>query len=178
MTTARDRPSIEDFNPLSMTDLTRLPTLDELRARRKEAMRRAGRRLLPWIAIAVALDVPAVAGFWMVQTGRVPFARALPFIIGSTVASFIWLTALIVTYVKRTVPEELRRASLVCHVCGEPLVVRPNAAGTRTIPSDPAMRALMEGRCASCQAVVVSDLPALVGAGAGQPTLNSSRARA
>lgn len=161
----------------TMTDLTRLPTLDQLRARRKEALRRAGRRLLPLIFAAVALEVPTLASFWMVQTGRIPFTRALPIIAGSMVAGTIWLTALIVTHVKRTVPEELRRAGLLCHVCGEPLVVRPGAAGTPA-PSDSAMRALMEGRCASCKAVVVRDLAEIAGALPAQPTLNSSRARA
>ena len=161
-----------------MTDLSRLPTLDELRARRKEAMLRANRLLLPRILIGIALEAPAIAAFVMVQTGRITLARALPFVVGSVVASVVWLTALLVTHVKRNVPEALRQAGLVCHVCGEPLVVRPGAAGTRTIPSDPAMRALMEGRCASCKAIVVRDLPVAVGDAPAQPTLNSSRARA
>ena len=169
---------MEDLNLLSMTDITRLPTLDELRARRKDAMLRANRRLLPKILIGVALEAPAIVCFVMVQTGRITFARALPFVAGSIVASIIWLTALIVTHVKRTVPDELRRAGLLCHVCGEPLVLRPAAAGTRTVSSDPAVRALMEGRCASCKAVVVRDLPDTLGAPALQPTRNSSRARA
>jgi len=141
-------------------------------------MRRAGRRLLPWILIAVVLEVPALIAFWTVHTGRTTFPHALPFIAGSMAASIIWLTALIVKHVKHNVPEELRRVGLVCHMCGEPLVVRPGAAGTRTVPSDPAMRALMEGRCASCKAVVVRDLPETLGAPALQPTLKSSRARA
>ncbi|NUQ19340.1 MAG: hypothetical protein HOQ09_00080 [Gemmatimonadaceae bacterium] len=108
----------------------------------------------------MALEAPTVISFWMVQTGRISMTRALPFIAGSMAASIGWLTALIVTHVKRTVPDELRRAGLLCHVCGEPLVMRPGAAGTRTMPSDPAMRALMEGRCAACKAVVVRDLAA------------------
>ena len=161
-----------------MTDQPRLPTLDELRARRKEAMTRASRRIIPGALVGLALEAPAIAAFIMVQTGRITFAQALPFVAGSIVASAVWLTALILTHVKRNVPEELRRAGLLCHACGAPLVVRPAAAGTRTIPSDAAMRALMDGRCASCKAVVVGDLPALTGAAPAQPTLNSSSARA
>ncbi|HEX2781387.1 MAG TPA: hypothetical protein VHM30_17930 [Gemmatimonadaceae bacterium] len=156
----------------------KLPTLEELRARRRQAMQRATRRIVPAALLGGILEVPAAVGLWMAHNGRATMAGVLPMVAGSLVASCLWLTAIIVLHVKRNVPEELRRADLLCHACGEPLVVRPAAAGTRTIPSDPAMRALMEGRCASCKAVVVRDLPQLTGALPDQPTLNSSRARA
>jgi hypothetical protein len=172
------RPSIDDFNRPVMIDPNRLPTLDELRARRKDAMLRATRRLLPMIAVAVLLEAPAIGGFVMVNMGRATFAQALPFIAGSMAASVIWLTALLYTHVKRNVPEELRRAGLVCHVCGEPLVLRPGADGARAVSTDPAIRALFEGRCSACKAVVVRDLPEIAGGLPAQPTLNSSRARA
>ena len=172
------RPSIDDSNRPAMTDPKQLPTLDDLRARRKDAMRGATRRLMPMILAALALEAPVIAGFVMVNTGRATFAQALPFIAGSIAASTIWLTALLYTHVKRNLPEELRREGLVCHACGEPLVLRPGAAGARGVPSDAAMRALMEGRCASCKAVVVRDLPEIAGALPAQPTLKSSRARA
>ena len=155
-----------------------LPTLDELRARRRQAMQRAGRRIVPAALLGGLLEVPAAVGLWMAHNGRSPMAGVLPMVAGSLVASCLWLTAIIVLYVKRNVPEELRREGLLCHACGQPLVVRPAAAETRTIPSDPAMRALMEGRCASCKAVVVRDLPETGGAPGLQPTLKSSRARA
>ena len=166
-----------------MTPVHQLPTLDELRSRRGEAVRFAGRRLIPRLILSAAAFVPTAIVALLALRGALDPKLVIPIVGVVAVGELLWTGKLVLDYVKRVLPEELTRAGLVCHVCGKPLApASGGAARVRVETKDPDILAALDGKCSSCGAWVVRDGPAQVAPSAGaanyQPTRNSSSARA
>ena len=167
-----------------MTPVHQLPTLAELRSRRTEAVRIAGRRLLPRLIVTAAAVVPSLGAVIAVQRGLLDPAVIVPVVGLVGIVGMAWIGIVMLDYIRRVLPDELRKAGLVCHVCGKPLAPKTsgNAASIRVQTKDPDILAALDGKCAWCGAWVVRDGAAQGALNAGtpdyQPTRNSSRARA
>ena len=166
-----------------MTPVHQLPTLDELRSRRREAARLASRRLVPRLIVTSAVVLPAAVAAVLAVRGAIDEALVVPIVGAVGVVGMLWTGYIMLDYLRRILPEELRKAGLACHVCGKPLApATGSAARVRVQTKDPDILAALDGKCASCGAWVVRDGPAQGALGAGaadyQPTRNSSRARA
>lgn len=167
-----------------MTPVHQLPTLEELRSRRGEAVRLASRRLIPRLVLTAVAFLPATVAVVLVARGTLDQALILPVVGVAGFGGLLWTGYIMLDYIRRILPDELTKAGLVCHVCGKPLApASGSAARVRIETKDPDVLAALDGKCPSCKAWVVRDGPAhgALPSGAGadyQPTRNSSRARA
>ena len=130
--------------------LDKLPTLDQFRARRADALGRATRRLIPRLLVTSIALVPAVGAAVLVTTGRIDRTLVVPIILGAAMLSMFGTGYVVLDYMRRILPEELTRAGLVCYACGKPLV--PTAASRA-----PGGSASSDGKCGSCGVPVVRD---------------------
>ena len=168
-----------------MTPALQLPTLAELRSRRSEAVRLAGRRLLPRLILTSVALLPATIAAVLVVRGVLDPKLIIPIVGAVALVGLLWTGYVILDYVRRILPDELTRAGLVCHQCGKPLspaaATAHDSARIRASTRDPDILAALDGKCRSCGAWVVRDAgPQALGVGAldSQPTRNSSSARA
>jgi len=130
--------------------LDKLPTLDELRARRADATRNATRRLIPRLMMTSIALVPAVGAAVLVTMGRLDRTLVVPVILAAALLSMFWTGYVVLDYMRRILPEELTRAGLVCYACGKPLM--PVA-----VSRAPGANTASEGKCAACGAPVVRE---------------------
>lgn len=166
-----------------MTPVHQLPTLEELRSRRREAIRLAGRRLLPRLMVTAVAILPAVIAIVLALRGALDSRLVVPVVGAVGVGGMLWTGYIVLDYVRRILPGELTKAGLVCHVCGTPLTPPSgSAARIRIETKDRDILAALDGKCASCGAWVVRDALAQAALPGGavdyQPTRNSSSARA
>jgi len=168
-----------------VTPVHQLPTLAELRSRRADAVRIAGRRLIPRLIVTSVAMLPATVAAVLAVRGTLDPTLIVPIVGAVAVIGLFWTGYVILDYVRRILPEELTTAGLVCHMCGKPLA--PNATSgsasrVRMATKDPDILAALDGKCPSCGAWVVRDGPGQGALNAGaaeyQPTRNSSSARA
>ena len=168
-----------------MTPVHQLPTLEELRSRRTEAVRIASRRLVPRLVVTALAVIPALAAVVAVQRGLLDPGVVIPIVGVVGVGGMLWTGYIMLDYIRRILPDELTKAGLVCHRCGKPLAPKSSsgtASRIRIETKDPDILAALDGKCPSCGAWVVRDGPAPGALSAGtpdyQPTRNSSSARA
>ena len=140
-----------------MTSAT-LPTLDELRARRREAMRAVNARYLPALIGAAAAELALFAGLFLQREWLL--ARGL--FVPATVGVAVIMTALMAWIVARWRPqvaaEEVARRALSCPRCAGPVLFTPLST-TRDLRSGrrTAYGPRIEDRCTACGATLVSD---------------------
>ena len=96
-----------------MTPVHQLPTLDELRSRRAEAVRLASRRLLPRLMMTAVAILPATIAVILAIRGTLDPALMVPIVIAVAVAGSLYTGYVVLDYVRRILPEELTRAGLV-----------------------------------------------------------------
>lgn len=168
-----------------MTPVHQLPTLEELRSRRGEAVRLASRRLVPRLIVTAAAILPATVAAVLATRGALDRTLVEPIVLAVAIGGLLWTGYIMLDYIRRILPDELTKAGLVCHVCGRPLSPAPtsgSASRIRMQTKDPDILAALDGKCASCGAWVVRDGAAQGALNAGtpdyQPTRNSSSARA
>ncbi len=146
-----------------MTPVHQLPTLDELRSRRAEAVRLASRRLLPRLMMTAVAILPATIAVILAIRGTLDPALMVPIVIAVAVAGSLYTGYVVLDYVRRILPEELTRAGLVCHVCGKPLAPTAGRSGDsariRASTKDPDILAAIDGKCPGCGTWVVRDAP-------------------
>jgi hypothetical protein len=168
-----------------VTPVHQLPTLEELRSRRREAVRLASRRLMPRLMVTAIAILPAAIAAVLAARGALDRALIVPIVAAVAIGGMLWTGYIMFDYLRRILPDELTSAGLVCHMCGKPLAPAPtsgSASRIRIETKDPDILAAIDGKCPSCGAWVVRDGPAQGALGAGaagyQPTRNSSSARA
>ena len=136
-----------------------LPTLAELRARRAAAMQAAVARFIPRVLMTGIPLVPALAAAMLMGSGRIDRQLAVAIAGGAALLGLFWTGYVVLDYVRRILPEELTRAGLICHACGQPLVQAAAARGGAAYKAnaDRDLLAAIEGKCQSCKTWVISD---------------------
>ena len=136
-----------------------LPTLDELRARRREAMRAVNGRLLPALLGAAAVEIALFAAIFAERDWLLAHGALLPVLGGTAVVMTAVMIWIVVSWRPRVAAEEVSRHALACPTCGGPVLYAPFST-TRDVRTGRATSygPRIEDRCTACGAILVSDV--------------------
>lgn len=135
-----------------------LPTLDELRTRRRAATRALNARLLPAILAVAVVELVLLAAILLQRHALAARGQLLPLLIGVAVAMAAVMLWIVVRWRPSLAAEEVARHALACPRCGGPVLFTPLST-TRDLRSGrpTAYGPRIEDRCTRCGAALVRD---------------------
>ncbi len=135
-----------------------LPTLEELRARRREARRAVNARLLPALIGAAGIELALFAGIFLEREWLMARGALIPLFTGVALLMTAVMTGVVARWRPQLAAEEVARHALLCPTCGGPVLYTPLST-TRDLRSGhpTAYGPRIEDRCTACGAPLVSD---------------------